>query len=74
MTTVQYLRYIRESIEMIRKSKTYGEASLNIGRARGQIEILFASFLLSPEDFNILLKETDEASEWARTELKGGYL
>lgn len=74
MTTDQYIRYLRESIELIRSSKTYGEAAHNIGRARGQLEILFASFLLSHEDFNILTKETDAACEKVQTELKGGYL
>jgi len=74
VTTEQYLKYIRQSIGMIRTSKTYGEASHNIGRARGQIEILFSSLLLSSEDFATLSQETSEASEWARHELKGGYL
>lgn len=74
MTTDQYIKYIRQSIELIRKSKAYGQAAHNIGRAQGQLEILYSSLLLSTEDYHTLSQEAADAAEWARHELKGGYL
>lgn len=74
MTTSEYLKYIRGTMAEIRKCTMYTQAVHNIGATRGQIQLVYAAFLISNDDYAMLCKELDIESEWARNELKGGYI
>lgn len=74
MTTSEYLKYIRGTMAEVRKSTMYSQSVHSIGAARGQIQLVYAAFLISHEDYATLCQELEIESEWARNELKGGYL